>query len=161
MMSTVSSTVVLLPVETGWTCPGLFVFLHATLHSLGWPWCRFLSARRSWPGSPSLIHQPLLPLLKHCAFCDVSCATIPHVCCVCICLYFCVCVCVWWKDDKMPDNRFKDFIIERDFLFLKECASHWINYPTKYRITFHFVRVLEPISEWEITSDEHEMLTKA
>lgn len=54
------STVVLLPVETGWTCPGLFVFLHAILHSLGWPWCWFFSARRSWPGSPSLIHQPLL-----------------------------------------------------------------------------------------------------
>ncbi len=106
----VFSTMVLLPVEIGPTCPGLFVFLHATLHSLRWPWRWFLSVRRSWPGSPSLIHQPLLkrnlPLLKHRAFCDVRCAPVSHVCVVF--LYVCNSVCVW--DDKMPDNHFKEFI---------------------------------------------------
>lgn len=82
------STVVLLPVETGWTCPGLFVFLHATLHSLGWPWCWFFSARRSWPGSPSLIHQPLLQrtCLSSSTVLSLTLAVPPHLMCACVCL---------------------------------------------------------------------------
>lgn len=40
--------------------PGLCVFLHATLHRLGWPWFWWFPVSWSCPGSPSLMHQPLL-----------------------------------------------------------------------------------------------------
>lgn len=62
-------------VTTGCAGPGLFLLFPAALHMLGWAWCCWcLSARRSWPGIPSLIHQPLLRAssFKRHVFCAVS-----------------------------------------------------------------------------------------
>lgn len=141
----VFSTVALSRVETGWTCPGLFVFLHATLHSLGWPWCRFLSARRSWPGSPSLIHQPLL--LRTClsSNTELSARVAVPPCLMCVAFVY-VGICVRSEYDKMSDNHFKDFINEHDFSFQVTKRIF-----TRCRITFHSVPVVASISVRKIS----------
>ncbi len=102
------STAVVLPVETGRTRRDyLCSFMpHCT------PSDDPDAARRSWPGSPSLIHQllPMRTCLSSITVLSAMLAVALHVCCVSLCLHppVCVCVCVCVGDDKMPDNHFKD-----------------------------------------------------